>query len=96
MNKSNTSDESVKKPFLIKAIDYVVNSFLYISFLFLFMAIFRKIFGGSIIGGIAGLALSIPLSTISFNLINKSFAGFIIFFLFSLPAFALALVFLFM
>jgi hypothetical protein len=96
MNKTNTTDEIAKKPFLIKAIDYVVDSFLYISFLFLFMTIFRKIFGESLIGGIAGFALSIPIATIVFNLINKSFAGFIIFFLFSLPAFALALVFLFM
>jgi hypothetical protein len=96
MKKSNLSDDSAKKPFIIKTIDFIVNNFLFISLLFLFVTIFKKIFGNSEFAIIAGFVLSVPLASIFFNLINKRFAGFIVFVLFSLPAFALALIFLFM
>ena len=96
MNKSNITDESAQKPFFIRTIDFIVYNFLFISLLFLFTMIFKKIFGHSEFAIIFGFILSVSLASIFFNLINKNFAGLIIFVVFSAPAFALALVFLFM
>ena len=96
MNKSNSIDDNLKKPFWAKSIDFIINNFLFISLLFLFVTILKKILGNSEFAIIAGFVLSVPLASIFFNVINKNFTGFIVFFLFSLPAIALAVVFLFM
>ncbi len=95
MNKANQRDSSQNKPFIIRAIDFLVHNLLFLALLVLFITFFKKIFGKSEIAGILGFIVSLPLASICFNLINKSFSGFIILVLFTLPAFALALMILF-
>ena len=96
MNKTKLTDESTKKPLLVRAINFIVDNFLFISLFFLFIIIFKKIFGDSDIANIVGVILSLPLASIIFTIINKRFAGLMIFVLISAPAFVLAIVFLLM
>ena len=89
-------DFSQKKPLLIRAIDFLVDNLLFVALFVLFITMFKKVFGESEVANIIGFIISLPLASIFFNLIDKSFSGFIILVFFTLPAFALALVFLLM
>ncbi len=96
MEKPKHIDSSQKKPFIIRTIDYLVNNLLFLGLLVFFITFLKKIFGQSEIASIVCFIVSLPLASICSNLINKSFSGLIILVLFTLPAFALALIFLFM
>ena len=95
MNMDEQGDISQKKPFLMKAINFLVDNLLFVALLALFITMFKKVFGSSEVANIIRFIISLPLASIFFNLIDKNFSGFIILFIFTLPAFALALVFLF-
>ena len=87
---------SQNKPLIIRSIDYLVDNLLFVGLLLFFTALIKKIFGELDILAILCFMVILPLASICFKLINKSFSGFIILVLFTLPAFTLALVFLFM
>ena len=96
MDVEEQKNISQKKPILIRAIDFLVDNLLFVALLALFITMFKKIFGKSEAANIIGFIICLPLASIFFNLIDKRFSGFIVLVLFTLPAFAVALVFLFM
>lgn len=88
------SEDSPRKPLLARAIDFIINHLLFISLLALFIVMSGKLFGNSKLAQIAGFGLSTVLASVCYNLLSNRFTGFVTIGLFSVPAFALALIFL--
>jgi len=96
MNKLELNTSRSNSPLLIRAIDFIINNLLHLSLIILFIIVFRKILGDSKVADIVSFIIGLLLASVTFALIKRNVKGFIVLLLFTVPAFALALVFLFM
>ena len=75
-------------------IDRAVSTFLFITLLVIFGAVFKRLFGSSDFAWFLGLIVCLPLASIAYAIIDKFFTGFLILLLCTLPMIALTLIFL--
>ena len=95
MKKDQLKRNSSKNPLLVRIIDNVINALLYLSLIVVFVVVFRKFLGDSEIAHIASIIVGLILASATITLIKRNAKSFIVLLLFTVPAFALALAFLF-
>ena len=83
------------KPLPVRIIDRSLDLLLFVALMFLFNIILRKIIGDSRIPSLIAFVISVPLSSILVNMINKNVAGFFYLALIAAIAFGLGLTFLY-
>ena len=96
MNKYELQTNRLKRPLIVRVIDFIINNLLHLSLIVLFIIVFRKILGESKVADIVSFVIGLLLASAIFFLIKRNAKGFLFLLLFTVPAFALALAFLFM